>query len=238
MPDPYSQVLHDIHFKDQRAPLYYLNGEEREEVDVEWYFDVVESEGDEEGWIESRLDGPLIDLGAGVGRHSLYYQEQFETVAIEKREPLVEVMEDRGVKDARVADMFALREAFERDRFQSALAVGTQVSLAGSLGGLRQFLGDLAYVTKPDATAVFDGFDPDRETTEQKIDYHEDPTPGLAYRVLQMEYNGHLGEPWMYRLFSPQKVREAVIGTGWEVAEIEYADDEWDHLYQVVLQKR
>ncbi|MFB6197599.1 MAG: class I SAM-dependent methyltransferase [Halobacteriaceae archaeon] len=238
MPDPYSQVLYDIHFNEQQAPLYYLNGEEREEVDVEWYFDVVGSEGDETGEIESWVDGPLLDLGAGVGRHTLYYQEKFQTVAIENREPLVEVMEDRGVDDARVADMFALRDIFERDRFQSALAVGTQVSLVGSMGGLRQFLCDLAYVTTPDATVVFDGFDPEHERNKEKIDYHEDPTPGLGYRVLQMEYNGILGEPWMYRLFSPEKMREAVIGTGWEIAKIESGDDGWGHLYNVFLEKQ
>jgi hypothetical protein len=238
MSDPFSQVLHDIHFDEQKAPLYYLNGEEREEVDVEWYFDVVEQNGGGAGKIESWVDEPLVDLGAGVGRHTLYYQQKYQTVAIENRERLVEVMEDRGVKNTRVADMFALRDVFEQNRFRSALAVGTQVSLAGSMGGLRQFLNDLAYVTTPDATAVFDGFDPEHEATKKKLDYHEDPTPGLGYRVLQMEYNGMLGKPWMYRLFTPDKIQEAVIGTGWEIATVEYGDGDWDHVYNVFLQKQ
>lgn len=238
MSDPFPRALHDAHFREQLTPLYYLNGEEREENDIEWYFQVVGSEGDDEGWLESWVDGPLLDMGAGVGRHTLYFQDQFETVAIEQSELLVEVMKDRGVNDARIADMFALRDAFHRDQFRSAMAIGTQVSLAGSLDGLRQFLSDLAYVTMPDATAVFDGYDPEYESTKEKIDYYEDPTPGLAYRILQMEYDGTLGEPWMYRLFTPDRVREATIGTGWEVAEIKYGDGQWDNLYNVLLQKR
>jgi len=48
-------------------------------------------------------------------------------------------MRDRGVVDVREGDMFALRDAFERDRFASALAIGTQIGLAGSMRGLSAF---------------------------------------------------------------------------------------------------
>jgi hypothetical protein len=177
-------------------------------------------------------------MGAGAGRHALYFQEEFETVAIEQHDLLAELMTDRGVTDARVADMFDLREAFDRDRFQSAMAVGTQASLAGSRRGLSQFLGDLAFVTTPDATAVIDGFDPEHEATRAKLDYRSDPTEGLAYRVLQYEYDGALGEPWLYRLFTPERIREITVGTGWEVAGVRYGPDGWDHHYQVALEKR
>lgn len=134
--------------------------------------------------------------------------------------------------------MFSLRESFDRDRFPSALAVGTQMSLSRSMQGLREFLGDLAWVTTPDASAVVDGFDPEHETTRGMLDYHDDPTAGLAYRLLQFEYDGTLGEPWLYRLFTPERVREAAVGTGWEVAEVQYGADGWEHLYSLALGKR
>lgn len=238
MSDPFAQAIHDFHFDEQRGPLVSRRGEETQEHDVDVYFSEYAAEGDDSAWFESWLDGPLLDMGAGAGRHALYYQEQFETVAIEQNDLLVEVMDDRGVTDARVADMFSLREAFERDAFESALAVGTQVSLSRSVQGLRQFLGDLAFVTTSDATAVIDGFDPGHETTEGMLDYYADPAQGLAYRVLQFEYDGTLGEPWLYRLFTPERVREAVAGTGWEVAEVKHGPGEWAHNYRVALRKR
>jgi ketosteroid isomerase-like protein len=74
-------------------------------------------------------------MGAGAGRHALSFPQQFETVAMESREALVETMRDRGVPDARCVDMFALRDVFDRDRFQSALAAGTQVGLCRSTTG-------------------------------------------------------------------------------------------------------
>jgi SAM-dependent methyltransferase len=230
MPMPFARALHDLHFDEQQGPYVARNGEETVEQSLDFYFEDVQGGG----WLEARLDGPLLDLGAGVGRHALYFQERFETVAIEQSPLLVEVMRDRGVEDARVADMFGLREAFERDRFASALAVGTQVGLAGSMAGLREFLGDLAFVTTPDATAVVDGYRPGHERTREKIDYRPDPAPGLAYRVAQFEYDGTLGEPWLYRLFSPDRVREAAVGTGWEVGDVRIENE----FYNLELEKR
>jgi hypothetical protein len=237
MSDPFSRALSDLHAGALRSPVYYRDGGTREAVDLEGYFDVVEVDPD--GPLASWLEGPLLDVGAGVGRHALSFQEQFETVAIDRRGALVEVMEDRGVEDARVADMFALPEAFERDRFRSAMAVGTQAGLAGTIDGLREFLSDLAYVTTPGATAVIDGFDPTHERTRTKLDFRADPAPGLAYRLLQVEYDGEVGRPWLYRLFTPERVREATAGTAWGVAAVEYGEaGEWDHVYTLAVEKR
>lgn len=137
--------------------------------------------------------------------------------------------------DARQVNMFKLPDAFKANRFRSAIAFGTQVGLSRSIHGLKQFFDDLAYVTTPDATAVIDGFDPDHEKTKEKLDYYDDPSTGLAYRLLQMEYDGTLGEPWLYRLFTPDRVREATTGTEWEVSEVQYGPE---HIYQIALRKR
>ncbi|WP_049972867.1 methyltransferase domain-containing protein [Haladaptatus cibarius] len=232
MSDPFAQALHDFHFDEMLGPLVYRRGEETEEVGIEFYFDVIDGDG---SWLEPYLDGPLLDMGAGAGRHALYFQEQFETVAIEQNEQLVEVLRDRGVKDARQVNMFNLQETFEENRFKSAIALGTQVSLSRSMQGLTQFLDDLAYVTRPNATAIIDGYDPEKEETKSKLDYYTDRSDGLAYRLLQMEYDGMLGEPWLYRLFTPERFRDATNTTDWEIVEVRYATE---NLYQLALEKQ
>jgi len=112
-------------------------------------------------------------------------------------------MRDRGVVDVREGDMFALRDAFERDRFASALAIGTQIGLAGSMRGLSAFLGDLAFVTTPGATAVIDSYDPDHPGAADLLGYREDPTPGLAHRVMWFAYDGETDPTLHFRLFAP-----------------------------------
>lgn len=233
--DPYGRAIRDHHRNEREQPLLDRSGNETHDHPIEnFYF--TEFTGDD--WLESALKEPLLDMGAGVGRHSRYFQDRFETVAIEISEHLVEIMRERGVKDARRADMFALREAFERDRFRSAFAHGTQLGLAGSMAGLRRFLSDLAFVTTPEATAVLDANDPDHEATAELFGHRPDPTPGLAYRLYWFEYEGDASEPLLFRLFSPDRFREAAIGTGWEVGEIRRGSNGHGHHYRAVLTKR
>lgn len=236
--DPFALAIRDFHYDDQTEPLIQRDGADTIEHPIErFYFGTVTAEDEGSQWLESWLHGPLLDMGAGVGRHTLYFQEQIEVVAIEVSDALVEVMGDRGVTDARHVDMFDLRGAFERDRFRSALAHGTQLGLAGSMQGLRQFLGDLAFVTTTDGTAVLDGYDPTREGTPDLLGYRPDPTPGLAFRVVTFEYEGEVGKPLLFRLFSPDRLREATVGTGWDVADIWRSQGENANHYRAALTK-
>jgi len=229
--EPFAKAFHDYQFGEMDGPLLYRRGDRSKEADIDVYFDVFDGEG---SWLASQLDGPLLDMGAGAGRHALYFQDQFETVAIEKTETLVEVLHARGVTDARCANMFNLPDVFDENRFQSAIGLGTQASLSRSRRGLTRFLKDLGYVTTDGATAVIDGYDPDHERTKEILDYYEDPSDGLAYRLLQMEYRGTLGDIWLYRLFTPERVSEAAAGTEWTVTDVRYPTE---NLYQLVLQK-
>lgn len=233
-PDPYGRAIRDHHRGERDEPLLERNGDETREHPIERFY-FTDFSGDE--WFESVLDGPLLDMGAGTGRHALYFQERFETVAIDVSAHLVETMDERGIEGVRRADMFALREAFGRDRFGSAFAHGTQVGLAGSMEGLRRFLADLAFVTTPEATAVLDAYDPDREGAAALFGYRADPMPGLAYRLYWFEYEGEASEPLLFRLCGPDRFREAAIGTDWRIAEIR-RDPEAGHHYWAVLRKR
>ncbi|WP_132058321.1 class I SAM-dependent methyltransferase [Halorussus amylolyticus] len=237
MPDPFGRAIRDFHRGEQDEPLIQRDGEQTLDHPIErFYFGEFDAADESGAWLDSRLDGPLLDVGAGAGRHTLHFQERFETVAVEVSDHLVETMAERGVEDARRGDMFDLRESFERDRFQSALAIGTQLGLAGSMQGLRRFLGDLAHVTRPDATAVVDCYDPDRNRVSELLGYRPDPTPGLASRVMWFEYEDDTGETLLFRLFSPDRLREAAVGTGWEVETVDYGDD-GPH-YRAALAKR
>ncbi|MEF8856128.1 MAG: class I SAM-dependent methyltransferase [Haloplanus sp.] len=238
-PDPFGRAIRDQFLGDREEPLIQRDGDEKLEHPIErFYFGEFRPDDAAGQWLESWLDGPLLDMGAGAGKHVLYFQHRFEAVAIEVSDHLVETMRERGVNDARYGDMFGLRDAFERDRFRSALAYGTQVGLAGSMQGLRRFLGDLAFVTTPDATAVLDCYDPDCEGTAALPGYRSDPTPGLAYRVMQFEYEGEVGATLLFRLFGPDRLREATVGTGWSVAEIRRQSGENTYHYRAALTKK
>jgi len=235
--DPYGRAIRDHHRGERTEPLRDVDGEETRDHPIErFYFEPADPESDRIRWTERWLDGPLLELGGGAGRDALYFQERRETVAIEPGEHLVETMCERGVADARVGDMFDLRAQFERDRFRSAHAHGTQVGLAGSLAGLRRFLSDLACVTTSDATAVLDAHDPEHDGAPDLLGYREDPAPGLGFRAYHFEYEDDVGPTLLFRLVSPERFREATVGTPWEIAAVERGDEFGAH-YQVAVTK-
>lgn len=238
-PDPYGRAIRDHHREEQEEPLVDVDGRATRDHPIEeFYFGRFETDSERTEWLAGWLEGPLLDLGAGAGRHALHFQERFETVAVDASEHLVAVMDDRGVEDARHADMFALRERFGRDRFRSVLSIGTQLCLAGSLQGLRRLLGDLAHVTTPDATAVVDSYDPGAPETAETLGFRPDPTPGLAYRVFHYEYEGDVGPTLLFRLFGPDRLREAAEGTGWRVAAVRHHPPGRRVQYRAALEKR
>jgi len=226
MASAFGRALLDHHREERSGPLIQRDGEATLEHPIEeFYFGEFDGTGDPGAWFDEHLSGPLVDLGAGAGRHALYFQEHFETVAVEPDPALVELMTERGVADAREGDMFALRNSFGRDRFASALAEGTQLGLAGSMDGLRAFLSDLAHVTTPDATAMLDCYDPTVDSCADLLGYRDDPAPGLASRVMYFEYGDRTDDVLLFRLFSPDRLREAAVGTDWTVREVRGDDD-------------
>lgn len=235
MSDPFGRALLD-HARDERtAPLRQIDGEwERDHPIEQFYFEPRNPETEATAFLEHHLRGPLVDLGAGVGRDVRYFRDQFETVGLERSPHLVTAMQERGIERAVEGDMFALRETFDRDQFASALAVGTQLGLAQSPAGVQSFFTDLAYVTRPDATAVVDAYDPTAEGARELLGYRSEPTPGLAGRVMQFAYEGTRGEILLFRLFSPARLRTAVAPTRWRVVDTLTGDGAH---YRVALQK-
>lgn len=235
--DPFGRAIRDHYLGERDEPLIDRDGDRTREHAIErFYFGAHEPTE----WFDSLVEGPVLDMGAGVGRDALYFQEQYETTAIEVSEHLLETMRNRGVEKVRYADMFSLREYFDRDRFRTAYSIGTQLGLAGSMAGVRQFLSDLAFVTTPDGTAILDNYAPEKDQTVDIFAYRDDPAPGLAHRIFHCEYEGTVGRTLLFRLFSIDRLRQATIGTPWELTRFGYGGldpDEDDTQWLAVLRK-
>lgn len=235
MSDPFGQALLDHHRGEKTAPLYQRDGDETLVHPVgEFYFDQFESQAGA-AWMESWLRGPLLDVGAGAGRDARYFQRQFETVALEISDPLVALLESRGVDRIEHGDMFSLTEQFQRDRFRSLLVAGTQSGLARSVAGLRALLGAFSTITTPDGRLVLDAYDPAYGSATEMLGFRPDPAPGLGHRVLQYEYEGVAGQTLVFVLFGPDRLREATTGTDWTVAETDRPHDAY--YYRAALRK-
>jgi hypothetical protein len=235
MADAFGKALLDHHRGERDDPLVQRDGDETLAHPVEdFYFGEFDDEPGAE-WVDSRVEGPLLDVGAGAGRDALHFQNEFETVAMEVSDALVDLLTERGVERVRHGDMFALRECFERDRFRSVLLAGTQAGLVRSMAGLREFLADLERVTTADGTVILDWYDPGYRGADEMLGFRSDPTAGLAYRTMHYEYSDLVGETLLFRLVSPDRLREATAGTAWSVAEVHRPHDAY--YYRAALTK-
>lgn len=242
---PYGRALRDFHHDRQDEPLLARDGDDAVEHPVErFYFEPVGADdrvvatlaGRRAAAHEDRLAGPLLDIGAGVGRHALYFQDRVETVALEASEHLVATMRDRGVADPRLGDMFDLPGTLEADGFRTVVAYGTQVQLAASRGALAAFLGDLAAVTTSDATALLHGYEPSLVDPEL-LGYRSVPEPDLAFRTFHFAYEGEVGPTLLFRLFGRDRLRDAVADTAWRVERAPLLPDEDPNQWLAVLVK-
>ncbi|UIO99222.1 class I SAM-dependent methyltransferase [Halobaculum sp. CBA1158] len=234
--DPFGRAIRDFRRGEQDEPLWCVDGDERLEHPIERFYFAERDESVYEALDADGLATPLLDLGAGAGRDALRFQERYEgeVVGLEPSAHLIATMRERGVESAVEGDMFALRESFERDRFRAVYAHGTQLGLARPPHRLREFLGDLAFVTDDDAVAVLDNYDPEAAAARDLLGWRPDPTPGMGYRVMHFEYEGDVGESLLFRPFTPEVLREACVGSAWTVGEVRYTNA---HHYEVVLQK-
>lgn len=67
--DPFARALRDLHFGTRREPLLQCDGDEALEHPFEaFYLGEFDPSTDCGRFLERWLDGPLLDMGAGVGR--------------------------------------------------------------------------------------------------------------------------------------------------------------------------
>ncbi|WP_049928905.1 class I SAM-dependent methyltransferase [Halopiger goleimassiliensis] len=233
--------------------LLYRDGPETGDGRVrEHYFQPPEAWSDGTIAVLERLADreTVLDVGCGSGQYALWLQNRgVDVTAIDASPGAVRTATERGVDDARVMDMFDL--AFDRDRFDAVCCLGTQLGLGGSLAGERDLLAAFARVTAPGGLAIVDNYDPTRLGPEF-LGYRPDPREGLARRCFHLEYRRdgdaaeidetdgedawEIGPTLQFLLCSPDRLRDATVGTPWRVTEVHRA--EGDAHYRAVLRAR
>ncbi len=163
--------------------------------------------------------GPVLDLGAGAGRHALWFQSRGrEVTAVDASPGAVEVCRARGVADARLGD---LTDPPADRPWSTVLLLCGNLGLAGGWDETRALLGRLATVCAPGAVLIADSIDPtaltdDHSRTHAARNREAGLPPGQIR--LRLHY-GPRTTPWWDLLNVPvADVAPLVEGTGWTIA--------------------
>lgn len=162
------------------------------------------------------LDGPVLDVGCGAGKHAIYLQRRgLDVLGIDRSPGAIATARERGVDHAGVVD---LRDVSMLGRsFGGVLAVGKQLGVGTSLAALRTTLDAMAAVARPGARLVADFDTPARRSEAYLADHRL--REGVAVRRFRVEYAGLVG-PWVDILLLEPSVLAAVVDeTPWELIE-------------------
>ena len=162
--------------------------------------------------------GPVLDLGAGAGRHALWLRSRGQEVtAVDASPGAVEVCRARGVADARLGD---LTDPPVDRPWAAVLLMCGNLGLAGGWDETRALLTRLAAGSAPGAVLIADTVDP-TALGDDHSRAHVARNLGAGRPPGQIRLRLHYGErttPWWDQLNVPvADVAPLVAGTGWMV---------------------
>lgn len=168
-----------------------------------------------------RVEGRVLDVGCGAGRHALYLQERGHAVlGVDVSPRAVAVCEARGLErtaEADVADLERLDETFD-----AVLMLGNNFGLVGTAERAPSVLGALDAVTAPDAVVFAGSLDPHDTEDPSHLAYHErnrerGRLPG-AVRI-RVRFRRHATDWFDYLHASPSEMAAVVEASPWELRE-------------------
>ncbi|MDE0884813.1 MAG: class I SAM-dependent methyltransferase [Myxococcota bacterium] len=161
---------------------------------------------DERSLQEAR--GRVLDVGAGAGRHSLRLQEAgHEVVAVDISPLCVEVMRQRGVEQARVADVFAL-DAEELGDFDTILFLMQSIGIAGSRFGLERLLLSLAPRLRKGGQILLD--------SSPLLGTRAGCAPDMEGIDVSFSFQGFAGESFSWLYLEEESLAEVSESLGWK----------------------
>jgi SAM-dependent methyltransferase len=159
--------------------------------------------------------GRVLDVGAGVGIHSLYLQNKgFSVCALDVSPEACEVMRKRDVKEVQCAS-FA---DFTDEPYDTLLILGRSIGMVEDLAGLDDFLKDVKKLVKRGGQILLNSYDVSKTDNPQHLVYHQANRKSGRYIgevKMQLEYKGVRGPFTGFIHFDAATLAGHAVKAGW-----------------------
>jgi SAM-dependent methyltransferase len=223
---PHAAAMQAFHRGQHDARIVVYDDYERDEVPVSYFFRRP-SEFPPLEWTALDLcRGRVLDVGAGSGCHSLVLQERgVDVTAIEVLPSLVQILEERGVKQVKAASWMDV----DAGSFDTVLMMMNGLGLVETLPGLRVFFAEARRLLRPGGQVIAD-------TTDVRVKM--DPAAArsgtlkrpdgryLGELHFQLEFEGRKGPPFSQLWVDPETLERSAIESSWG-CEVVLAPDEY-----------
>jgi SAM-dependent methyltransferase len=181
-----------------------------------------------------RSTGRVLEVGAGVGRHSLFLQEHGHPVTAVELEPeLVAIMSERGVTEPLATNITSLVDR----QFDTILMLMNGFGLVGTPAGAAAFFDQARRLLSPGGQILCDSLDVRRTTNPVHLAYQvENLRRGRLVGQMRfwMEYRGQRGEPFDWLHMDFDGLRDLAQKRGWS-AEMLAQEETGHYLARLVL---
>jgi SAM-dependent methyltransferase len=224
--EPHEAAMWAYHRGDHDAVIVVYDDFERDEVPVSYFFRSPEQFPPYEQRALALCRGRVLDVGAGSGCHSLALQDEgFDVTAIEVLPDLVEILRERGVRDAQMATWMDV----EAGQFDTVLMLMNGLGLAETLPGLRQFLDEARRLLQPGGQILADSTDVRVRMDREAAGTLERPDGRYMGELhFQLEFQGRKGPPFGQLYVDPATLKRYADEAGWG-CEILMPPDEYGH---------
>lgn len=198
--DPMGAAIAEYHCTGRASTLRVFSSQfDEDEIPVEQLFRTFDEMPPLEQQALMLAQGKILDVGAGSGCHALALQAMNkEVTAIDISELSVEVMNSRGVEDARAIDLYDEHLA---DRYDTILLLMNGSGIIGNIGGMERFFLRMKQLLKPGGCIYMDSSDLKYLFEEEDGSYLID-VAGDYYGIVdfRMQYKQVKGETfdWLY----------------------------------------
>jgi len=226
--DVYGIALRDYYKNAVKGKLWLQTSYgETEEMPLDVFFRGTEEMPDIETFALDLCYGTILDIGAGVGSHTVALQEiGLDVTAVEISSIACEIMQERQVKNTVNEDIFS----FKGKTFDTLLLLMNGIGLVGTIERLRIFLLHAKELIYPGGQLIFDSSDIsylyDGQTLPTDNYYGE-----LSYRY---KYKGSEGNWFKWLYIDEERLLEEAGKLGW-TAQIIYEDESGHFLSRLIL---
>ncbi len=230
--DVYGEALDDyfVHQEEKFPLVLHTSYGDRDEMPVEIFFREPDDFPELEFIGLSLCDGRVLDVGAGVGSHSLYLQEKgFEVDALELSQTACHIMQQRGVQHIICEDFYK----FEGQKYDTLLLLMNGIGLAGDVDGFRKLLQHSKELLTENGELIFDSSDISYLYKDYNI---KKPAHYFGEIQYQYEYKGTRGNLFKWLYLDQDLLIKISHELDW-VVQILYEDENDQYLVRMELKK-
>jgi SAM-dependent methyltransferase len=178
----------------------------------------------------------VLDVGAGTGLHSMALHRRGHPVtSIDISPQAVTIMRQRGLKDARCADIFE----FLGGPFDTLLMMGHGIGMVETMSGLERFLGHAHTLLSGNGQLLMDSLDVRITDDPGNLAYQEANRKAGRYIGeirMRFEFRGRRGPYCGWLQVDAETLREHAELAGWQ-CETVHREQNGDYLAKLTRQK-